>query len=295
MPFPARRVECRCRPITSAACGSGSAALARQRIERRLAAILAADVAGYSRLMGADEEGTLAQLNTHRRELIDPVRGAIPSSGNTRSDGGKPPQGRIAGSVTAIRALAAAALLLLSPAVGAPQAREQAKRHRIAIVISSGAVSSISDKGTRAWQAFFEELRRLGDVEGQNLTVDRYSGEGRPEGYADLAREVVSRNPVVIVAANDATAQAARAETDTIPIVWIGGDPIQAGLAASLAHPGGNITGVTVSAGVEIWGKRLQILKEASPTASKTAYLTTRISQGVEGQQLREAGERSKT
>ena len=269
--------------------------MARQRIERRLAAILAADVAGYSRLMGADEEGTLAQLNTHRRELIDPVRGAIPSSGNTRSDGGKPPQGRIAGSVTAIRALAAAAPLLLSPAVGAPQAQEQAKQHRIAIVISSGAVSSISDKGTRAWQAFFEELRRLGDVEGQNLTVDRYSGEGRPEGYADLAREVVSRNPVVIVAANDATAQAARGETGTIPIVWIGGDPIQAGLAASLAHPGGNVTGVTVYAGVEIWGKRLQILKEASPTASKTAYLTTRISQGVEGQQLREAGERSKT
>ena len=174
-------------------------------------------------------------------------------------------------------------------------AQEKPNQHRIAIVIPSGDVSSISDKGTRAWQAFFEELRRLGDVEGQNLTVDRYSGEGRPEGYADLAREVVSRNPVVIVAANDATAQAARGETGTIPIVWIGGDPIQAGLAASLAHPGGNVTGVTVYAGVEIWGKRLQILKEATPRASKAAYLTTRISQAPEGQQLREAGERSKT
>src|ERR1700745_2535048 len=58
--------------ISSAACGSGSAALAKERIERRLAAILAADIAGYSRLMGADEEGTLARLKAHRRELIDP-------------------------------------------------------------------------------------------------------------------------------------------------------------------------------------------------------------------------------
>jgi putative ABC transport system substrate-binding protein len=75
-----------------------------------------------------------------------------------------------------------------------------------------------------------------------------------------------------------------------MPIVWIGGDPIQAGLATSLAYPGGNITGVTVLAGVEIWGKRLQILKEAVPTAAKAAYLTTRVSQAAEGQQLREAG-----
>jgi putative tryptophan/tyrosine transport system substrate-binding protein len=103
---------------------------------------------------------------------------------------------------------------------------------------------------------------------------------------------VVSRKPEVIVAANDAIAKAARAATGTIPIVWIGGDPIQAGLAASLARPGGNITGVTVFAGVEIWGKRLQILKEAVPATSKAAYLTTRVSQAAEGQQLGDAGQR---
>lgn len=80
------------------------------------------------------------------------------------------------------------------------------------------------------------------------------------------------------------------AATGTIPIVWVGGDPIQAGLAVSLAHTGGNITGVTVYAGVEIWGKRLHILKEVVPVASKAAYLTTRTSQASEGQQLREAG-----
>ena len=171
-------------------------------------------------------------------------------------------------------------------------AQEGAKQHRIAIVIPAGPITSISDTGARAWQAFFEQLRRLGDIEGQNLSVDRYSGEGRPEGYAGLAREVVDRKPQVIVASNDAIAKAARAATGTIPIVWIGGDPIQAGLAMSLARPGGNITGVTVYAGYEIWGKRLQILKEAVPAASKVAYLTTRVSQAAEGQQLREAGQR---
>jgi ABC-type branched-subunit amino acid transport system substrate-binding protein len=65
-------------------------------------------------------------------------------------------------------------------------------------VISTGPAASINDKGMRLWQAFFEELRRLGDVEGENLAVERYSGEGRPERFADLAREVVSRNPDLI-------------------------------------------------------------------------------------------------
>jgi putative ABC transport system substrate-binding protein len=180
--------------------------------------------------------------------------------------------------------------LLLAAAARAVGAQERAKQHRIAIVIPAGPVTGISQTGARAWQAFFEKLRRLGDNEGQNLTIDRYSGEGRPEGHADLAREIVGRKPDVIVAANDAIAKAARAATEAIPIVWIGGDPIQARLAASLAHPGGNVTGVTVFVGAEIWGKRLQILKEAVPAASKTAYLTTRVSQAAEGQQLREAG-----
>jgi len=135
-------------------------------------------------------------------------------------------------------------------------------------------------------------LRRLGDIEGQNFTVDRYSGEGRPEGYADLAREVVDRKPDLIVAGNDAIAKASQEATGAIPIVWIGDDPIQVGPATSLAHPGGNVTGVTVFAGYDIWGKRLQIIKEAVPSASKAAYLTTRISQVGEGQQLCEAGRR---
>jgi putative ABC transport system substrate-binding protein len=178
--------------------------------------------------------------------------------------------------------------LLLAASSRAARAQDRAKQHRIAIVIGAGSAARIDDPKNRFYQSIFEELRRLGDIEGQNLVVERYSGEGRPEGYADLAREVVNRNPDVIVAVTDAVARALRAATGTIPIVWIGGDPIQAGFATSLARPGGNITGVVVNAGDEIWGKRLQILKEAVPSASRVLYLTTRTSVGDE-QQFREA------
>jgi putative tryptophan/tyrosine transport system substrate-binding protein len=87
--------------------------------------------------------------------------------------------------------------LLLAAAAQSVRAQQRAKLHRIAIVITAGPVTRIDDPGSRAWRAFWEELRLLGDIEDQNLTVERYSGEGRPEGYADLAREVVSRNPDV--------------------------------------------------------------------------------------------------
>jgi len=170
--------------------------------------------------------------------------------------------------------LAGAAFLLLCAAVSAVHAQEGARQHRIAIITPAGPVDVISDTGLRAWPAFFAELRRLGDVEGKNLTVERYSGEGRPEGYADLARAVVSRNPDVIVAISNPIARAVHAASDTIPIVWIGVEPTQLGLAESLARAAGNITGVSVQVDAEIWGKRLQILKQAVPSVSKVAFPT---------------------
>ena len=170
--------------------------------------------------------------------------------------------------------LAGAAFLLLCAAVSAVHAQEGARQHRIAIITPAGPVDVISDTGLRAWPAFFAELRRLGDVEGKNLTVERYSGEGRPEGYADLARAVVSRNPDVIVAISNPIARAVHAASDTIPIVWIGVEPTQLGLAESLARAAGNITGVSVQVDAEIWGKRLQILKQAVSSVSKVAFPT---------------------
>ena len=90
--------------------------------------------------------------------------------------------------------------LLIAAAAPSASALEGAKQHRIAIVMAGGTIARISEMASdpvarRFYQAFFQELRRLGDVEGQNLTIERYSGEGRPAGHADLAREVVRRNP----------------------------------------------------------------------------------------------------
>src|SRR5215469_2021021 len=182
--------------------------------------------------------------------------------------------------------------LLLAVATQSVRAQGPPKQHRIAIITPAGPVAAISDTGPRAWPAFFDELRRLGDVEGQNLTIERYSGEGRPERYVDLAREVVNRNPDVIVAITTPIAEAARAANGAIPIVWIGVETIGVGLVTSLARPGGNITGVNLY-DYEIWGKRLQILKEAVPAASKVAFLLPRRTwENVYGQLLREISRR---
>jgi putative ABC transport system substrate-binding protein len=178
--------------------------------------------------------------------------------------------------------------LLLAAVARLVRAQQPGKQHRIAIVISTGPAASINDKGIRAWQAFFAELRRLGDVEGQNLAVERYSGEGRPEGLGDLAREVVSRNPDLILAIGPLVTLAVTAVTDTIPIVATG-THTSSGAVPSLARPGGNITGARVELGYEIFGKRLQILKEAIPSASKVAYLDIRsFWESASGRQIRE-------
>jgi putative tryptophan/tyrosine transport system substrate-binding protein len=167
--------------------------------------------------------------------------------------------------------------VLLATATRSARAQQSAKQHRIAIVIPAGPVDIISDTGSepirrRLYQAFFEELRRLGDVEGQNLAIERYSGEGRPEGYADLAREVAGRNPDVIVAHTNSLALAIRAATGTTPIVWIGVGAIEEGLVTSLAHPSRNLTGVSLFDN-ETYAKRLQILKDTIPSASRVAWL----------------------
>jgi putative tryptophan/tyrosine transport system substrate-binding protein len=166
--------------------------------------------------------------------------------------------------------------MLLAAAARTGRAQEAAKQHRIAIVISTGPVARVHDPTSHAFQAFWQELHRLGDAEGQNLIVDLYSGEGRPAGFADLARKVVKENPEVIVAIAGPITSAISAATDTIPIV-ASGTYTASGVAPSLARPGGNMTGVRVEE-PEIWGKRLQILKEAVPSASKIAYLDIRTS-----------------
>ena len=181
--------------------------------------------------------------------------------------------------------------LLLAPATQSAWAQHPTKQQRIAIIVTL-PVAQIDDPTIPVYRVFFEELHRLGDVEGPNLTIERYSSGVRPASYPDLAREVVARNPDVIVAFGDPMTQALRTATGTIPIVYIGSDPIQEGFAASLARPGGNITGVTSDTGKEILGKRLQMLKEAVPSASKVAFLEMRTDSAANEQQLQEAGRR---
>src|SRR5207245_4762612 len=101
----------------------------------------------------------------------------------------------------------------------------------------------------------FGELRRLGDVEGKNLVVERYSAEGHHERYADISREIVARNPDLIVTGTNPVVTAFKAATSAIPVVAFMVDPLKAGLVTSLARPGGNLTGITLDPGIEIWAK----------------------------------------
>jgi len=147
------------------------------------------------------------------------------------------------------------------------------RRRTLAVVVIFGKREAISETGVRFWRSFFGELRRLGHVEGRNLIVERHSAEGHPSRYADLARDVVSLNPDVIFLAGNLLARTFRIWTPTTPIVAIMADPLETGLVQSLARPGGYLTGVSEDAGIEIWGKRVQLLKEAVPSMTRLAYV----------------------
>jgi ABC-type uncharacterized transport system substrate-binding protein len=118
-------------------------------------------------------------------------------------------------------------------------------------------------------------LGRLGYVEGQNLVVERYSAGGRTEQFADLAREVVNTHPDVIYAGDVRLVLTLKANSTAIPIVTMAPDPVAFGLVPSIAHPGGNITGISIDAGVEVWGKRLALLLEAIPKPFNAKFLTS--------------------
>jgi putative tryptophan/tyrosine transport system substrate-binding protein len=171
---------------------------------------------------------------------------------------------------------------------------QQSATRRIAIFHPAIPTTLLTETGGgSAWRAFFAELRRLGYVEGQNLIIERYSAEGHHERYAGLAREIVARNPDVIVTGTNPVVITFKAATSTIPVVAFMLDPLHARLVTSLSRPGGNVTGITLDAGIEIWGKRLQLLKEAIPSTTKAAFLGMREGwEGSSGQSLREAGDR---
>jgi putative ABC transport system substrate-binding protein len=122
-------------------------------------------------------------------------------------------------------------------------------------------------------EAFRQGLRELGYVDGQNLIIEYRSGEGKEERLAKLAAELVQLKVAVIAALDPPAAEAAKNSTRTIPIVMRAtSDPVEAGLVASLARPGGNITGL-YSIAEELIGKRLELLKEVHPEITRVAVL----------------------
>ena len=121
-------------------------------------------------------------------------------------------------------------------------------------------------------EAFRQGLLERGYVEGQNVTIERRFAEGRDERLPDLAAELIRLGVEVIATNGTPSALAAKQATASIPVVAVSGDPVGAGLVASLARPGGNVTGFTVSV-AGLWGKRLELLKESVPTASRLANL----------------------
>ena len=136
--------------------------------------------------------------------------------------------------------------------------------------------------------AFREGLRELGYVEGQNIAIESRWAEGKDDRFPALAADLVRSKVDVIVAGSGAATQAAQEATRTIPIVMsLVNDPLGSGLVPSLAHPGGNVTGISLMA-PDLVGKQLQLLREMVPNVSRMALLRNPTNP-ASAPQLREA------
>jgi putative ABC transport system substrate-binding protein len=168
--------------------------------------------------------------------------------------------------------------LMFAAVTGRAQAQPTGKVYRIAFAhpVVPVADQNQASKGSILIPAILEELLRLGYVEGRNLLIERYSGEGRAARYPDLARQIVKWNPDLIITFASNFVLVVKAATSTIPVVAIFGAPIEYGIVPSLARPGGNITGVSVDVGWDQWAKRVQLLKEAVPQITRLGVLETR-------------------
>jgi putative tryptophan/tyrosine transport system substrate-binding protein len=159
--------------------------------------------------------------------------------------------------------------LLAAPRVADTQ--PAGKMYRIGLLnISSAEVNA------RPLEVFTQALRELGYIEGQHLTIERRYAEGRPERLPALAAELAAFNPDVFVVTTNSVAQAVQQITTTIPIVMTTAqEPVSFGLVKSLAHPGGTITGVTIVASPEMYGKNLELLTAVLPPGARIGVLFT--------------------
>jgi putative ABC transport system substrate-binding protein len=157
--------------------------------------------------------------------------------------------------------------LLFALSVSA-QAQQPGKIFRIGFLDPSAAAGSAV-----LVEAFRQELSKLGWIEGKNITIEYRFAEGQPKRLPELAVDLVRLKVDVIVGTSTAPALAAKKATSTIPIVMTrAADPVAAGLIASLARPGGNVTGLS-GLGVELNTKRLEVLKDAVPKLARVGFL----------------------
>jgi putative tryptophan/tyrosine transport system substrate-binding protein len=173
------------------------------------------------------------------------------------------------------------ALLLIAPKTGA---QESTRTYQLGIL----TLTRRGMEETR--QITLAELTKRGFIEGHNLYLDPHIGN--PDDLADIAQALVAGRPDVIYAVGTAAIRAVKAATATIPIVMFGDDPISQGFAASLARPGGNVTGVTLFA-TELNVKRLQLIHEAIPGARRITILFGSLASNREAAEsaLRKAAE----
>jgi ABC-type uncharacterized transport system substrate-binding protein len=149
----------------------------------------------------------------------------------------------------------------------AARAQQPMKIRRLGVLLYGTPQAESQVEGVRSG------LRELGYVEGRNLVISYSYAEGKPERLPDLAAALVRENPDLLLALGGDVAPHAAKATSTIPIVFVSSaDPVQLGLAASLARPAGNATGVTLLQD-DLASKRLELLKEAVPRVSRVAFL----------------------
>ena len=165
---------------------------------------------------------------------------------------------------------------MLVVAGGAAQAQQPTKVPRIGYL---GSIPFSQFAGRR--EAFRQGLRELGYVEGKNIVIEWRSAEGKLDRLPELAAELVRLNVDIIVSASPTTTRSIRDATSTIPIVMAqDADPVASGFVASLAQPGGNVTGLSTLL-PEISGKRLEILKETVPRLARVAVLGASTTPGT--------------
>jgi len=166
------------------------------------------------------------------------------------------------------KALAVSTITAILAVVVTSHAQMATRVYRVAWVTPTPAAEE-----SLTLNAFRQELRQLGYMEGQNLTVELRSVEAKPDRISAIIGELIRLNVDVLVAVTQPTVQAAQQATRSIPSVMCSvGDPVATGLVASLARPGGNITGLS-GLSPELAGKRLDLLREAIPRTSKVAVL----------------------